>query len=162
MSIYNLDSQAFTPSAPYMDCLEFAALYTLQDRLARYAESHGCFEHRQKPRRCFFEEASTQLIGDADTPRGTRRKLFAGDEAVVEPAMNSRWGYTEDLGSLVHGGQFSGRSFSRWLEARDVAITAQTTDLIGGEAFTVGRLATLTIENAGDDIVGVVGGQTSH
>ncbi|HLE62209.1 MAG TPA: hypothetical protein VI750_03670 [Pyrinomonadaceae bacterium] len=72
MSIYNLDSQAFTPSAPDMDRLEFAALYTLQDRLARDAEPHGCFEHRQKAWWCFFEEASPQLIGDADAPRGAR------------------------------------------------------------------------------------------
>src|SRR5712691_4028241 len=162
MSIYNLDSQAFTPSAPYMDRLKFAALYTLQDRLARDAEPHGGFEHRQKARRCFFEEASTQLISDADAPRGARGQLFTGDEAVVEPAMNSRWSESENLCRLLDSGKLTRWCISGRLEARDVAIAAETTDLICGEALAVGGVATLTIENAGDDIVGVMGGQPTH
>jgi hypothetical protein len=46
--------------------------------------------------------------------------LFAGNEAVVDPAMNGRWGNTEDLGSLVHSGEFTARRFSWWPEARDL------------------------------------------
>ena|SRR6266496_4544114 len=162
MSIYNLDAQAFTPSAPDMDRLEFAALYTVQDRLARNAEPHGCFEHGEKARRCFFDEESTQLIGDADAPGSTGRELLAGDKAVVEPAMNSRWSETEDLCSLLDSGKLTGWCIGGQLEARDVAIAAETADLICGEALAVGSLATLTIENAGDDLVGVVYGQPSQ
>src|SRR6266511_3142023 len=162
MRIYNFDSQALTPSTPDMDRLELAALYTLQDRLPRNAEAHGCFEHGEKARRCFVEEPSPQLIGDADAPGSARSKLFAWDDALVEPAMNSRWGYTEDLGGLVHCCEFTRRSFDGRLKARDVAIAAQATNLIRGEAFTIGGLATLTIENAGDHIVGVLGGQPSQ
>src|ERR1700738_4405079 len=112
MGIYHFDSQTFTPSAPDMDRLEFAALYTLQDRLARDAEPHGCFEHREKPLGCFLDEPCTQLIGDTDAPRGSRGRLFACDEAVVEPAMNGRWSNAEDLSSLVHCCQFTGWSLS--------------------------------------------------
>src|ERR1700730_8451056 len=93
ISIYNLDAQAFTASAADMDDLELAALYTVQDRLARNAEPDGCFEHGEKARRCFFDEASTQLIGDADAPGSTRGELLAGNDAGVKPAMKSRWGY---------------------------------------------------------------------
>ena len=60
-----------------MDRFELAALYTLQDRLPRYAESHGCFEHRQKAGRGFFDEPFTQFISDADAPGSARRQLFA-------------------------------------------------------------------------------------
>ncbi len=45
MSIYNLDSQAFTSAAADVGRLELAALYTLQDRLARNSNSQGCFKH---------------------------------------------------------------------------------------------------------------------
>src|SRR3989442_630539 len=135
MRIYNFDSQALTPSTPDMDRLELAALYTLQDRLARYTEPHGCFEHGEKARRCFFEESSTQLIGDADAPRSARSKLFAWDDALVEPAMKSRWGYNEDLGGLVHCREFGHRSFDGRLKALHVAIAALTTNLIRVGAF---------------------------
>ena len=107
MRVYNFDSQTFTPSTPNMDRFEFAALYTLQDRLPRNAEPHGCFEHRQKARRGFFEELSTQLIGDADAPGSAGGQLLAGDKAVVDPAMNSRGGKTEDLCSLLDSGKLS-------------------------------------------------------
>ena len=83
MRIYNFDSQALASSATNMDCFELAALYTLQDRLARNAETHGGFEHRQKAGRRFFDEASTQFIGDADAPGSTRSQLFARYKAVV-------------------------------------------------------------------------------
>src|SRR5713101_6872481 len=156
MRIYNFDSQAFTPSTTDMNGFEFAALYTLQDRLTRYAESHGCFEHGEKARRCLFDEPSPQFIGDTDAPRGARSQLFASDEAVVEPTMNSRWSETEDLCRLLDGGKLTRWCISGGLEARNVAIAAQTADLIRSEAFPVSRLATLTIENTGNDIVGVV------
>ena len=133
-----------------MDRLELAALYTLQDRLARNSESHGCFEHSDKAGRCFFHESSTQLIGDANAPGSTGCELFAGDEAVVEPAMNSRGSETEYLGSLVHCGEFTSRGFFGRSKARDVAIAAQTPDLLRGEPLTVSGFATLAIEYASD------------
>src|SRR5215216_6509258 len=162
MRIYNFDSQALTSSASDMDRFELATLYTLQDRLSRNAEPHGCFEHGKKAGRCFFEEPSPQLIGDTDAPGGAGSKLFAGDEAVAEPAMNSRWSETEDLCSPLDSGKFTRWCSSGRLEARDVAIATETTDLICGEALAVSGLATLTIENAGDDVVGVVSGQPSQ
>src|SRR6266487_2938963 len=162
MRIYNFDSQAFTSSTADMDGLDLTTLYTVQDRLARNAEPHGCFEHRQKARRCFFDEASPQLIGDADAPGSTGGELLAGDKAVVEPAMNSRWSETEDLCSLLDSGKLTRWRLSGRSEARDVAIAAQTTDLICGEALAVGGPATLTVENAGDHIIRVERGEPSQ
>ena len=55
----------------------------------------------------------------------------------------------------------AGGRFSRRLKPRNVSIAAQAADLIGREAFSSRRLASLTIENAGDDIVGVMNGQAT-
>jgi hypothetical protein len=43
----------------------------------------------------------------------------------------------------------------------NVSIAAQAADLIRLEAFISSRLATLAIENASDDIVGVMDGKTT-
>ena len=51
MSVNYFDSQALTSPAPNMNGFEFAALYTLQHRLAREAKFHRGFQHRQIPRR---------------------------------------------------------------------------------------------------------------
>ena len=55
-----------------------------------------------------------------------------------------------------------GRFFLRRLEARDFAILAQAAHLTGSEWFAVGGLAVLAVQNAGDDIIGVMSGQTAQ
>ena len=44
-SFRHLDSQAFSAAEPHVDCLKFAALYTLQHGLARNSEPTCCFDH---------------------------------------------------------------------------------------------------------------------
>ncbi len=61
---------------------------------------------------------------------------------------------------LADGDDFSHGRLRRWLETRDAAITSQTADLIGGEAFPGRCLASLTIQDAGDDLVGIERCQT--
>ncbi len=48
------------------------------------------------------------------------------------------------------------------LEARNVAISTQAPNLVCGEPLTADGLASLTIENAGNDAVRVMHGETSN
>jgi len=79
--IYDFDSQAFAATAGDKHGFEFAALYTLQHRLPRYAEFHGCFQHGQILRRGLLHDARSQFFRDADLPRRAGSDLFTGDEA---------------------------------------------------------------------------------
>ena len=161
MSVNYFDSQALTSPAPNMNGFEFAALYTLQHRLAREAKFHRGFQHRQIPRRCLLNETSTQLIGQADAPGRARSNLFSGNESIVDPSMKCRGGETQALGCIFKRHEISRGRFRRRLVVRNIAITAQAADLIRREALAGCRSASLTIENAGDDVVGVMNGQTT-
>ena len=81
-------------------------------------------------------------------------------EAFGQPTMDSGGVHAQDLCGLADRNDFSRGRPRRWLEARDAAITPQTADLIGGEAFPGRCLASLTIQDAGDDLVGIEGCQT--
>jgi hypothetical protein len=70
--------------------------------------------------------------------------------------MNSGSIDTQDLRGFANRRQFPGGWFRRRLESRNVSIATQAADLIGGEAFAGGVFVPLTIENASDDIVGVM------
>ena len=146
----HLDTQAFSAPLPYQDRFEFAALYTLQHRLSRDPEFHCSFQHRQIVRWGLLQDPRPQLIGDANLPWGAGSDLLACDEAISQPTVNGRSVEAEDLRSFANRRQFSLRWLSRWLEAGNLTITAQTTDLVGRKALAGGGFASLAIEDAGD------------
>src|SRR5262250_3329502 len=86
---YYFDTQAFLFAAHDMDGGEFAALDTLQYGLARDAERAHCLAHRQEVLGGITVEAILELFGEADTPRGAGCRLLAGNNAVIEQAMDS-------------------------------------------------------------------------
>ena len=86
--------------------------------------------------------------------------LFTSDEAFGQPTMDRGSIHAQDLGSLADRYNFALRRLLRGPEARDAAIAAQTADLIGREAFPARSLAPLTIQDAGDNIVGIESGKT--
>jgi hypothetical protein len=57
MIAHDLDSQAFWLSAADVDRGELTALYSLQHRLSRHAETQPRFEHRQEAWGLIFDEA---------------------------------------------------------------------------------------------------------
>ena len=71
-----------------MNGLELAALYTLQDRLARNAEGDHRLIHSHVALGRRFDESSDQFIGEADAPGSTCGKLFAWSNALMQPPMN--------------------------------------------------------------------------
>ena len=71
-----------------MNGVEFAALYTLQHRLASDAESPGGLKHRNVTWRCLLHELGAEGVVDAEAPRGAGRDLLAVDESIVKPAMD--------------------------------------------------------------------------
>jgi hypothetical protein len=66
-----------------MDGGEFAALDTLQHGLARDAERAHRLAHRQEVLAGITLEAILEVVGEADTPRGARCQLLAGNNAVI-------------------------------------------------------------------------------
>src|SRR5215469_486024 len=161
LNVNYFDSQALTPAGANMNGFEFAALYALQHRLPRDAKFHRGFQHRQIPWRCLLPEACPQLIGQADAPGRTRSNLFSGHESIVNPSMQRGGGETQALSCVLQRHEIPCGRFRRRLVGRNIAITAQAADLIRREALTARRSASLTIENAGDDVVGVMNSQTT-
>src|SRR5262249_48147860 len=86
--IGNLDSQAFPSPAAHVNGGKFSALYTLQDRLARNAENSGCIDHGNVSLRRLIDKKRTQLICHANAPWSAGSELLAGDEAIVQPAVD--------------------------------------------------------------------------
>ena len=160
--IHDFDSQALTPSLPHQHGVELATLYTLQYRLPRNAEFQRGFQHGQILGRRLLHDARSQLIGDANLPRRAGSDLLAGDEAIGQPAVNAGGVHAQNLRGLADRDQLSSGRLGRRLETRDIAIAAQTADLVGGEAFPDGGLASLTIEDSGDDFIGIKSGQTAQ
>ena len=71
-----------------MDCIELAALYTLQHGLTRDAETLHGLEHRHVPGRRLFHEPGAERVRDADAPRGAGSDLLTVDESAIEPSMH--------------------------------------------------------------------------
>jgi hypothetical protein len=99
-----------------VDCVEFAALDTLQYRMPGHAEQVGRYEHRQIAVGGIFDEASAEFIGEPDPP-GRAGGGLPGDESVVDPA--------------VHGGGNDVELARRFGDA----------DRIGVGGFSAGRVA---------------------
>src|SRR5712692_3701924 len=142
-----------------MKGLELSALDTLQHRLPGHAESHGGLEHRQIVWRRLFDETCADLVGETNTPGCTGRQLFARDEAVIQPPMNRARHDVEDSRRLPNRHQVAGRWIGGRLEPRNIPVAAQASDLVGGETFAGRGLTSLLIQDAGDDLVGVMSGE---
>jgi len=84
-----------------MDGGEFAALDTLQHGLARDAERAHRLAHRQEVLTGVTVEAILEVLGEADAPRGARCQLLAGNNAVIEQAMDGRWCDAKHDGGLL-------------------------------------------------------------
>ncbi len=145
-----------------MNGLELAALYTLQHSLPGDTEDPHGVDHWDETLGGLFHETRAQLVGDVDTPRSTRSELLAGDETVVEPAVQRRRRHAECIGSLLDGDGICVGRLRRWSETRDAPVGADTTDSIGREALPRGGLAPLSVEDPGDYGIRVVSGQTAH
>src|SRR5436190_22242728 len=91
LSAYHFDAQAFLFAAHDMDRGEFAALDTLQYGLARDAERAHCLAHRQEVLTGVTVEAILEVFGEADTSRRAGCRLLAGNNAIIEQAMDSGW-----------------------------------------------------------------------
>src|SRR5215813_9448507 len=69
----------------------------------------------------------TTPIAHWDVPWSARRRLFGGDEAVADPAMEGGGRNAEDLGGSGNGQEFTTRLIGAVrLIARDAAVVAQT------------------------------------
>src|SRR5262252_3843947 len=140
-----------------MDGGEFAALDTLQYGLARDTERAHCLAHRQEVLAGITVEAILEVFGESDTPRGAGCRLLAGNNAVIEQAMDGRWGDAKHASGLLDRHWFALRRTGRRLEARNAPVAAQVTDAAGGEAMTICRGSSLPIEDASDHTIGVMG-----
>jgi RNA-directed DNA polymerase len=158
----DLYSHAFSASAADMDGFEFAALYTVQDGLARHAEKVHGFEHCDISFWRFFNKARAQLVGETNAPRRAGGDLLAGDKTVIKPTMQGGRCEAEFARGLVDGQAWTVYGLFGRLEARDFPVSAQAGDPVGGERQAGGGLAPLAVEDAGDDGVGIMGRQTAQ
>ena len=96
-------SQAFSASVADVDGVEVSALDTLQHGLARDAEGPHRVDDRDVAGGCVLDEQRAQLVVDADAPGRAEGVLLAGDEPVVEPAVQGRGRDAEGLGARAIG-----------------------------------------------------------
>src|SRR6516164_722824 len=139
-----------------MDRGEFVALDTLQYGLARDVERTHRLAHRQEVLTGITVEAILEVLGEADAPRGARCQLLAGNNAVIEQAMDGRWCDAKHSGGLLDRQWFALRRTGHRLEAGNTPVAAQVADAAGSEAMTVCCGAPLPIEDAGNYIIGVM------
>ena len=69
----------------------------VQHRLAGHAEDPGGLFEPDPAVWDVGDDAATKLVGDPNVPGATWRELFAGDEAVVHPAIQGHPRHAEDL-----------------------------------------------------------------
>src|SRR4051812_2756601 len=155
----NPDSEALSAALADVDGVELAALDTLQHGLARDAEGAHGVDDRDVAGGRVVDEQGAQLVVDADAPGGAGGVVLAGDEAVVEPAVQGRGRDAERVGGLGDRKQFAVGWLGGWLVRGDVAVAAQSADDDRGEALAGGAAAALAVEDAGDRGVVVVNGE---
>jgi hypothetical protein len=85
-----------------VDRIDFAALDTLQYGLARHAKRAHRFPHWHKAIAGFTIETGHEVIGQADAPGGAGCQLLAGNNAVIEQAMDCRRCDVEHDSSLLN------------------------------------------------------------
>src|SRR6516164_1252687 len=145
-----------------VDSFKFAALDTLQHRLSGDAKRAHCFSHGQEALASVAVEAGLEVIGEANAPGGARGEPLARDEAVVEQAMDGRGRNAEQRRGLADGQQLACCVLGLRLEAWDPPVAAQIADTSCIETMTVSGPAPLTVENAGDDGVGIMDGKPAE
>src|ERR1039457_2466469 len=155
-----LDSQAFSSPAADVDGMQLATLYTLQDRLARDIEQMSGLEHRHITIRDVIHKERPQFVSQTDAPRRAWGNLLSCDEAIIEPAMQGRGRKCECVRGALDSHAFSVLSLLGGFEAGDFPVRAQTAHAICGERQTRCALASLTIEDAGDDGIRIVCGES--
>ena len=79
--VYDLNSNAFSPSANDVKGVKFTTLYTLQHRLPRNTQFRRGYDHGHVLWWRLLHDARTQFLVDANLPRRTWRDLLASDEA---------------------------------------------------------------------------------
>src|SRR5215211_136227 len=107
-----------------MDGCDLAALDLLPHGLPGNAQQTHGLVHGEVAVGSFFGDACAQVIGEANAPRRTVGELFAGDDAIVEPAMNRRGCDTERRCRLFDGQQFALWRVRRTLETGDAPMPA--------------------------------------
>lgn len=157
----NLDAQAFAPSAANEDGVELAAFYTLQHGLAGHAEQSSRDLHCDVSVGAILDELATQCIGDSNAPGRAGCGLFAGDEAVVDPAMQGRRCCAENTGCLTNAEQFPVRALNWRYEAGNLPVATQIADEVLVETQAMRGQAPLRVENARDGRIGVMLRQSS-
>ena len=106
---WHLDTQAFPASGAGEDGAQLAALDLLQYGLAGDAERLGGVGEGDPAVGGGVGEHAAELGGEADLPGRAGGDLFAGDEAVVEPAQERGGGDAELACGLGHVEQVSFR-----------------------------------------------------
>jgi hypothetical protein len=144
VAVDQLDPEAFPSTLPNADGVQLATLDTLQHGLAGDAQGASHLLHGDIAFAWRVDEAGAQVVGNPDAPRCARRELLAGDDAVIEPSMDSRGGGVEDGCGLADVDQFAIDGRRRQFDARDIAPVMQTADMVGGETVAAGRGAFLT------------------
>ena len=84
-----------------MDRGEFAALDTLQYGLGREAERAHCLAHPQEVLAGITVERFLRSFGEVNTLRHAGCRLLAGNNAVIEQAMDSGSGNAKHDSSLL-------------------------------------------------------------
>src|SRR3984893_8001285 len=123
-----MDTQAFSASGAEVDGLQFAALDTLHDGLARHTVGEGGLQHGEPAVGGVVDEQVADVVGEPDPPGRAGGELFAGDESVAEPAVQRRWRESELFGGVGHGEQFSFFRGVTWPVAWDAPVLEQALD----------------------------------
>lgn len=96
--------------------------------MAADAQGEHGFKHRNVTRRSLIDETCAQLVSDANAPRGTGCELFAGDEAVAEPAMHGGGRDAENFCGTIDGDNLARQLRLARLEARNAPVSAQAAE----------------------------------
>ena len=155
-SAQDLDFQSLTAARPDMSSLEFAALYTLQDRLSGDPEKACRVLHRDEALGDLIHETGAKLFSHADAPRCARCQLLSGDEAIVEPTEDRGWSKSEPFCDLIDGEERTFACGGPRLEASDLPVGPEAGDAGSGEGKSGRRLAALAIEDPGNHGVRIV------
>jgi len=106
-----------------------------------------------------LDEQCTQLVVDANPPRGAGSVLFAADESVLQPAKECGCSDAELIGSFADWQQLT----VGWLGGRlvpwNVAVTSQAADNDFGETLTCRRAPSLAVEDSSNPCIVIVTGE---
>ena len=99
------------------------------------------------------------VVDDSALMRKLIPQMLAGDESIRQPAVNAGCVHAKNLCGFPNRDQFPAGRFSRRLESWNLAISSQAADLVSGEAFAGRCRSSLTIQDSGDDFIGIQCGQ---